>query len=100
MVDGNDTQDNGTFYHWNFNTSLSDAGYKVFVKDTQGNVATYMAADLAMNEGIVVACFVDGKRFSSLGDDWPLMLINADATDEMVIGNVMEIVVMMPDVLF
>ncbi len=71
-MDGGDDAD-----HYTFNVPLAIAGYRVTIYNRLGGNVTFTAAQLAQNNSILIAGWIDGRLPQP--PDWPLILVTPDA---------------------
>jgi DMSO/TMAO reductase YedYZ molybdopterin-dependent catalytic subunit len=92
MVD--DEADEGD-YHINFNDELAEQGYEVNVIAGDGWKATLNSADIARNDGYIVANTLNGEplplQTASGKDCWPLHLKGEEVIGGQQVGNIVRI---------
>jgi DMSO/TMAO reductase YedYZ molybdopterin-dependent catalytic subunit len=74
-----------------FNDSLAAAGYTVDVIAGDGGAVSFGSARLERNQGILIACLLDGTPLP--GKSFPLQLAGPDLKDEERAGGIAKIVV-------
>jgi len=76
-----------------FNDEQAAAGYKIIVKAGDGYAIEFASADVARNDGYIVADTLNGTPLSKDGSNppWPLRLVGSEVSGGNRVGNIVEI---------
>jgi DMSO/TMAO reductase YedYZ molybdopterin-dependent catalytic subunit len=74
-----------------FNDELAEAGYRVVIRNADGDSVTIDSTDIIRNEGYIIANTLNGVNILDADENWPLVLVGSEVSDTLSISNIAKI---------